>query len=298
MKDKNLQSSTPGTFPKNNRINLGQPEELKQGLGVENNNAFISLAEASEQTGYHQDYLGFLCRKGKLKSLKIGRNWVTTQKGLDEYIKNYKNSVSEVTGKRAGKIKVHFEQVFTEDSAKPKQNSLRQEVLLGYGTRISSLNENLNKIKTNAEEEKLLKRQKNEFEETMHVLPIPEPVKFSRPALNENFISNFQLGNENLSGQDKVAGNNIKQAEILTGRKIADLYQSFAKPKDNKPLVFTVLAIALLSFLGSVLVLDFSEQKKLANGTLQKEIIYYTVAKVASTSSLPLIFIDRQSAQR
>ncbi|MBL8030680.1 MAG: hypothetical protein JNN11_05535, partial [Candidatus Doudnabacteria bacterium] len=45
---------------------------------------YISLSEASKQTGYHQDYLGYLCRVGKLKGFKIGRNWVTTQAHLDE----------------------------------------------------------------------------------------------------------------------------------------------------------------------------------------------------------------------
>ena len=51
-------------------------------------NSFISLAQASEQTGYHQDYLGFLARTGKLRAQKIGRNWVTTQSAINELLAN------------------------------------------------------------------------------------------------------------------------------------------------------------------------------------------------------------------
>lgn len=44
----------------------------------------ISLARASQLTGYHQDYLGQLCRSGKLQAEKIGRNWFTNPQALGE----------------------------------------------------------------------------------------------------------------------------------------------------------------------------------------------------------------------
>ena len=47
---------------------------------------FLSLAEAAKLTGYHQDYLGQLARSGKLEATKIGRNWVTTQAGIEKLI--------------------------------------------------------------------------------------------------------------------------------------------------------------------------------------------------------------------
>ncbi|MEK7162142.1 MAG: helix-turn-helix domain-containing protein, partial [Patescibacteria group bacterium] len=72
---------------------------------------FLSLAEAGKVTGYHQDYLGFLCRTGKLKGFKIGRNWVTTNSALEEFLKNYKNGVSEITDESGRKIQVHVENV-------------------------------------------------------------------------------------------------------------------------------------------------------------------------------------------
>jgi hypothetical protein len=54
------------------------------------NIGFISLREASEITGYHPDYLSYLIRKGKLEGRKIGREWVTTKKAVNEYLSKRK----------------------------------------------------------------------------------------------------------------------------------------------------------------------------------------------------------------
>ncbi|HAE36357.1 MAG: Fic family protein [Candidatus Nomurabacteria bacterium GW2011_GWF2_35_66] len=45
----------------------------------------ISLNQASKISGYTQDYLGFLIRKGEIKGMKKGRAWFTTE----EEVKNY-----------------------------------------------------------------------------------------------------------------------------------------------------------------------------------------------------------------
>jgi len=45
----------------------------------------ISLNQAAEFSGYTQDYLGYLIRKGEIKGMKKGRAWFTTQ----EEVKNY-----------------------------------------------------------------------------------------------------------------------------------------------------------------------------------------------------------------
>jgi len=47
---------------------------------------YISLKQASEFSDYSQDYLSLRARQGKLKAVKLGRNWVTTQEWLDEYV--------------------------------------------------------------------------------------------------------------------------------------------------------------------------------------------------------------------
>lgn len=48
--------------------------------------AYISLKEATRFCNYSQDYLKLRSRQGKLKAVKIGRNWVTTAEWVDEYL--------------------------------------------------------------------------------------------------------------------------------------------------------------------------------------------------------------------
>lgn len=49
---------------------------------------YISLAEAAKLTNYSQDYISLLCRQGKLKAEKLGRNWVTTKEWVYSYVDN------------------------------------------------------------------------------------------------------------------------------------------------------------------------------------------------------------------
>ncbi|GEM_PF-1761254 len=55
---------------------------------------YISLQEASNLCPYSQEYLSLRARQGKLKAVKLGRNWVSTKNWLHEYIEKcggYKN---------------------------------------------------------------------------------------------------------------------------------------------------------------------------------------------------------------
>src|ERR1022692_238287 len=45
----------------------------------------ISLSQAAELTGYHEDYLGQRARLGELKAVKIGRTWITLRSSLEEF---------------------------------------------------------------------------------------------------------------------------------------------------------------------------------------------------------------------
>lgn len=59
---------------------------------------YISLQEATKFCNYSQEYLSLRARQKKLKAKKIGRNWMTTQKWIDEYSKgaeDYKNNLVE-----------------------------------------------------------------------------------------------------------------------------------------------------------------------------------------------------------
>ena len=48
---------------------------------------YISLQEATKLCNYSQEYLSLRARQGKLKAIKFGRNWVTKNEWLDEYLK-------------------------------------------------------------------------------------------------------------------------------------------------------------------------------------------------------------------
>jgi len=47
---------------------------------------YISLKEATKYCNYSQDYLKLRAWQGKLKAIKIGRNWTTTKEWLQDYL--------------------------------------------------------------------------------------------------------------------------------------------------------------------------------------------------------------------
>jgi excisionase family DNA binding protein len=60
---------------------------------------YISLAEAAKLCQYSQEYLSLRARQGKLKAVKIGRNWITKKEWLEEYlrkIEEYDNRFKKV----------------------------------------------------------------------------------------------------------------------------------------------------------------------------------------------------------
>lgn len=67
---------------------------------------FISLAEAAKITNYSQDYISLLCRQGKLKAQKLGRNWVTTKEWVQSYVDN-----SNGTGASIIQVKIKSDKI-------------------------------------------------------------------------------------------------------------------------------------------------------------------------------------------
>lgn len=63
---------------------------------------FISLQEATKYCSYSRDYLNLRVRQGKLKAVKIGRNWVTKKEWLKLYSLDI-NSYKKKPAKRAVK---------------------------------------------------------------------------------------------------------------------------------------------------------------------------------------------------
>lgn len=51
---------------------------------------YITLAQATKYCPYGQEYLSLLSRLGKLEAVKFGRNWYTTKKAIEKYLKSIK----------------------------------------------------------------------------------------------------------------------------------------------------------------------------------------------------------------
>jgi len=65
---------------------------------------YISLKEATRYCHYSSDYLKLRARQGKLKAIKMGRNWFTTREWLEDYKNKLQplrttGSKSKTTGK-------------------------------------------------------------------------------------------------------------------------------------------------------------------------------------------------------
>jgi len=56
-------------------------------LDKEFDSDYMTLAEASKQCKYSQEYLSLLARKGRIEAIKFGRNWMISKKALNEYFK-------------------------------------------------------------------------------------------------------------------------------------------------------------------------------------------------------------------
>ncbi len=74
---------------------------VEQNKNQNTNTEFISLMEATRYCSYTQEYLSLRARQGKLKSVKIGRNWMTKKEWVEEY---EKNSSDTPQGKRENLI--------------------------------------------------------------------------------------------------------------------------------------------------------------------------------------------------
>ncbi len=48
----------------------------------------ILLSALAKENPYSEKYLNLLARSGKLEAHKEGRNWLSSQKALDEYLQN------------------------------------------------------------------------------------------------------------------------------------------------------------------------------------------------------------------
>ncbi|MDR1211387.1 MAG: Fic family protein [Spirochaetaceae bacterium] len=65
---------------------------LKSKDDKEDRYGYISLQEASGLCEYGVEYLSYLARTGRLKAVKLRKNWLTTREALMDYIENVKKN--------------------------------------------------------------------------------------------------------------------------------------------------------------------------------------------------------------
>ena len=58
-------------------------------MGDSNHNKYISLKTAAGLYGYTRDHLGLMVRRSKLKGIKLGSYYVTTNEWMTDFIKNF-----------------------------------------------------------------------------------------------------------------------------------------------------------------------------------------------------------------
>lgn len=87
---------------------------------------FISLAEAAKLTNYSQDYISLLCRQGKLRAEKLGRNWVTTKEWVYGYIDN-----TEGKGESIVPVRVRTAPENKEAKSEKKESRRKEKVFYG-----------------------------------------------------------------------------------------------------------------------------------------------------------------------
>lgn len=66
---------------------------------------YLSLKEATKYCSYSSDYLKLRARQGKLKAVKMGRNWFTTREWLEMYKKDLKSRLNKVSFNWRGSVK-------------------------------------------------------------------------------------------------------------------------------------------------------------------------------------------------
>ncbi len=83
---------------------------------VKDTSNYISLNEAAKYSGYSQEYLSLRARQGKLRALKVARNWMTKKEWIDEYLQRVKNFKNRLSDRKKEKIKIKIKEVTSDQS--------------------------------------------------------------------------------------------------------------------------------------------------------------------------------------
>lgn len=179
---------------------------------IQNNSPRISLARASQLTGYHQDYLGQLCRLGKLDAVKIGRNWFTSPEALNGLSASI-NSASSVSNEAVEEIAEEIEEEMPQAELIVSQPVIAENITISEvdgmpiairampvqirntnsvqgiltNLRIESLQQEVIELR------KLLFRLMEEVKSHTSILQTRETVNRVQDSLKHSYVSNFDF---------------------------------------------------------------------------------------------------------
>jgi len=92
----------------------------------DNTKEYISLGEAAKKSPYSQEYLSLRARQGKLKSIKLGRNWATKQEWVDEYIDSMENKGDYLSLSEAAKKSPYSQEYLSLRARQGKLKAIKQ----------------------------------------------------------------------------------------------------------------------------------------------------------------------------
>lgn len=107
----------------------------------ENENKYLSLKTAAGLYGYTRDHLGLMIRQGKLKGIKLGSYYVTTNEWVSDYLRKYADPDHPA-------IKDKFSNKFLTQVLDAKENKESEKDKESKGNIISRVNIKKSKIKT------------------------------------------------------------------------------------------------------------------------------------------------------
>ena len=105
---------------------------MKESLILEGKN-YISAKRAAKVINYAQDYIGQLCRRGKLDCRMIGRSWYVTEESLLAHRESAVDATQERVSKIVEKNEIKVEETKIEDAIENKvEEKIAQENTFKY----------------------------------------------------------------------------------------------------------------------------------------------------------------------
>jgi len=95
------------------------------------NEGYISLLEASKLCSYSEPYLRLRARQGKLKSIKFGKKWMTTELWIEDYIQRTKEWNDKIAANKTAVKETPAKQEITPEVSRSAQTSGSEVMAVG-----------------------------------------------------------------------------------------------------------------------------------------------------------------------